>query len=101
MTSCCMKRSNRYIVFDVVNALGYNVFGVMFPTTLNITESKLHYTLIIQLLGGAYIPFANKPNLLLYAFSAVRYKTFSLTVGMGCGPSIKLPAEGTFASPTN
>ena len=46
-----MKMLNGYIVFDVINALGYIFFRVMFSTTrLSIIESKLHYTTI-----GGYI----------------------------------------------
>ena len=44
--------SNGYIVFDVVNALGYAFFRVMFPTTLSIKKIALNmgYTTI-----GGYI----------------------------------------------
>ena len=41
ITPCYMKMSNEYLVFDVVNALGYTFFRVMFPTTLNITALNM------------------------------------------------------------
>ena len=85
-----MKMSNGYIVFDVVNALGT---CTLFPTTLSITELKLH---VIKLQEGTLIHFSNKPKLVLHSFSAISYKMFSLAVGRGCGQLIQSDSEGRF-----
>ena len=87
MTSFYMKRSNRYMVFDVdvENA----TFVVMFPTTgstLSIIALNIGYTTI----GGCIIFFFFQTSQSFYCthFAAVSYKTFSLTVGRGRGRSI-------------